>query len=317
MKKILTYLAILFFPGQAGAKLKIVFATFLLQFLATHLFSQIPNNGFELWNNMGSYLEPQDYKTANTYAIGTFYPVTRATDHYPAAVGNYSIKIESNTSIVPNFAACGVALQTHEMIIGGPRPYFRVAGHPASFTGYFKYFPQNNDTMFIMLLLFHGGMVVADATLTATSTVPDWTSFVVPISNYNAADSGAILLASYNANGPPPSYFPRGNSVLYADNLNFDFLINSIDEQGANRKDETVFYPNPARDKIYFELRGAGLISHHATVTIFNNFGEIVIKKTILSASKSLDISQLLPGIYFLVLENSNTKTTQKLVKIK
>lgn len=294
-----------------------IFAALLLQVFSTDLFSQIPNNGFEIWNNMGGYLDPQDYKTANSYSAGTFYPVTRTADHFPVAAGNWAVRIESNVSLLPNYAACGIALQNHETIMGGPRPYFQVTGHPVNFTGYYKFFPQNNDTMSILLLLYHGGVIVADAWLSVSTPVQNWTSFVIPIAEYTAADSGTVMLASYNVKGPPAQYLPRGNSVLYVDNLNFDVLISSTNEPGYGSIENHVFYPNPARDRIYCDKHKPASLQSGGSVTIFNNSGEVVLNEILNDPGNSLDISHLLPGIYFLVLENDNTRTTHKLVKVE
>lgn len=298
-------------------KTKFVLSAIILLFAASHLFSQIPNSGFEVWDNMGTYLAPQDYITFDSYSAGIFYPVTRATDHYPLSVGSYSIRIESNPALLPNYTAYGVALQTHEAVSGGPRPYFPITGHPTSFTGYFKYFPQKNDTMYIAIMLFKSGIRVSGTTLSAAGTVSDWTSFNLPFPGYASADSGAIVLAAYNASGPPPQYVPRGNSVLYVDNLNFDTLINSTNELTGNRISRTLFYPDPARDKIYFDLSGAGFRQNPTTISIVNSAGGIVFHDLFTDGENSIDISRILPGIYLIILENKHERIAHKFIKIE
>jgi PKD repeat protein/photosystem II stability/assembly factor-like uncharacterized protein len=207
------------------------------------------NFGFEQWNDMGSYMVPQGYATPNTYATGTFYPVTRSTDHYPASVGNYSIRIESNISLLPGEEhpdAFGVVLQNKSNSVADwPGPAFSITGHPTSLTGYYKYAPQNGDTMRITLVLYLNGEVVSYNAFLSTATVSNWTSFILPLPVYTSADSGTIILASYNADGGAPEFIPYGNSVLYVDNLNFDNLI--VEKNNFGFEDWTTAgnYENP------------------------------------------------------------------------
>ena len=60
--------------------------------------AQIPNNGFEIWTTVGSYGEPTGWSSTNIFSTGPFYAVTKSTDHFPVALGNYSARIENNTS---------------------------------------------------------------------------------------------------------------------------------------------------------------------------------------------------------------------------
>ena len=61
--------------------------------------AQIPNSGFEDWDNFGSYQDPVDFLTSNSLATTSFYPVSRSTDHFPPDIGTYSIRFENNTAI--------------------------------------------------------------------------------------------------------------------------------------------------------------------------------------------------------------------------
>jgi PKD repeat protein/photosystem II stability/assembly factor-like uncharacterized protein len=185
------------------------------------------NFGFELWNDKGTYLEPQGFATTNQFATGPYYPVTRSTDHYPESVGQYSLRIESKASLLPETEALGIVLQNSENSLenSGPGPAFPIVGHPTSLTGYYKYVPQNGDTMRIQIALYLKGEYVSYNALLSTVAKLSWTPFTIPLPEYSKADSGSIMLASYNSNGPPSEYAPYGNSVLYIDNLNFDYLV--------------------------------------------------------------------------------------------
>jgi hypothetical protein len=72
--------------------------------------AQIPNNGFELWDSSTNYFTPKGYVTPNPNSAGVYYPVRRSTDHFPESVGNYSLRIQSNTAYLPDAEALGLVL---------------------------------------------------------------------------------------------------------------------------------------------------------------------------------------------------------------
>lgn len=291
---------------------KFTFLSLTLFVLVVNTIAQIPNNGFEQWDNIGSFMEPVGYLTPNSEAIGTYYPVTRSTDHYPTTVGDYSIRIENNTSLLPNIDGLGIALQnTSNILFDGPGPAFPIIGHPTSLTGYFKYSPQNGDSMFILVLLYHNGTVVAGNEFVSADTTLNWSPFTLPFSNYVTADSGSILIAAYYANGHPPQYVPFGNSVLHIDNLNFDNLITSIPEQ-TTKNHLFSFYPNPAFD--YITLNTDETANGENTVNIYNIIGELVMTKKRIQNQQKINIDDLISGVYLVEIRSNDLFEKQKLI---
>lgn len=196
--------------------------------------AQIPNSGFENWTTVSTttanYEIPDPpWKTFNSYSTGIFYPVTKSSDHYPLGVGNYSIRIQSDTSIfklIPPAHAGGIGMAwTTLSTTLGPGVAFPITGHPNTFCGYYKFIPQNGDSMVIMLILFKNGQSVSQATFSTKTSAPNWSPFEIPINTYTDADSATIMLGSFYCF---PGYSPRGNSILYVDNLSFDKLITSV-----------------------------------------------------------------------------------------
>ena len=270
--------------------------------------AQIPNFGFENWQNVGSSMEPVDWNSSNTFdSVGSYFAVTRSTDHYPANVGSYSIRIESKASILPDWNAFGVAWSGNFLDPG--KPSFPVTGHPTSFCGYYKFLPQNNDTMYINLVLFDNGSPVVNARVSDTNTVSNWTSFNVPIPSYTSADSAKITLGSYFADNQ--NYLPHGNSVLYVDNLSFDVLINSapsINEENT----EINIYPNPASDFIHIGNMAENL--NKSVLNIYTLMGKLVQNETLSQNSSQIDVSGLSNGIYLMEIISDNRKLQQKLI---
>ncbi len=250
--------------------------------------AQIPNSGFENWDDMGTYMDPEGWWTTNSYSIGSFHPVTRSTDHFPNAVGNYSIRIENNPSLLPSYQSLGVSwVGDHEF----PDPAFPITGHPTSLTGYYKFQPDNGDTMYINVLFFNSGNVYAQGRLESTETVADWTPFNIPMSAYSDVDSAQITLSSYYADGP--FNVPHGNSVLYIDNLNFDNLLTSVNEPNYD-KQNVVLYPVPLKNELNISLKNNG----NTHIQIYNLTGKALKELTFDQDIISMDFSYLPVGLY-------------------
>lgn len=280
--------------------------------IAIRVNAQIPNSGFENWNNYGTYWDPQDFFTGNSYASGSFHPVTRSTDHYPTTVGEYSIRIESKPNLIPNAAAFGIAVQNLTNVLpDGPSPYFPIVGHPTSLTGYYKYEPQDGDTMLIQIILFYNGSAVTAGSFTSTDTTTNWTSFIADLPVYISADSGSILLSAYRAEGHPPDYIPHGNSVLYVDNLNFNELINAVPDY-TSKKTEFNLYPNPAFDIVSISRKQK--INSDATLNIYNLLGEIVQSEKLNNGEQKINIEKLNSGVYIVEINESNLLERKRLI---
>lgn len=266
--------------------------------------AQIPNNGFESWDSVGAYEEPSGvWQTPNSFCAGPFYPITKSTDHYPANVGNYSVKIESDTS---NPSGMGVILTNPVSIMGGPMPSFPISGHPTSFCGYYKFFPQNNDTMVIFCQLSLNGTNITWAQITLSDSVTDWTSFNIPFNLYGSADSASLVIAAYQAG---PTGVPHGNSVLYVDNLSFDSLITTLPKHNEIASNFEL-YPNPANDIITFDIDGI----NDFLVNIYNNAGQIVKSQILTGDQRKINIMDLKSGIYIMEINSGDLKMNKEFI---
>ena len=198
--------------------------TLLFIVLIIKTIGQIPNNSFENWNSFGAYEEPNDWATTNFTSTGTFYPATKSTDHYPEGLGSYSLRVENNISLLPNYVGAGGVISAP---FGSPHPAFPLRCTPDYMSGYYKFYPINGDTLHIRLTLFNLGTPVAFLDFNTTEAQTTWKYFTLAIPNNIDADSGHIVFASYNAIGSIDKYKPYGNSVAFFDNFNFNKIISS------------------------------------------------------------------------------------------
>jgi hypothetical protein len=286
---------------------KKLLAFFLLMATTASVWSQIPNNGFENWISKGAYEDPSGvWVTSNSFSTGSFYPVTKSTDHFPATGGNYSLKLENNTAL----GQSGLGIVMTNTALQQGKPIFAVTGNPNSFCGYYKFIPQNQDTFLIICALFKNGSVVSAVQFQSSTAAPNWTSFNIPFPTYSSgADSGFIHLSSYKAEGP--TALPRGNSVLYVDNLSFNTLISGLREVG--NKPEWKAYPNPS--SVEFELETNSKRNEKVICTVFDLTGKLVESK-VFSCNEQIVLGKEWPeGVYIVRYEESGYVGNLRLMK--
>ena len=266
---------------------------------------QIPNKGFEQWSNFGNYEDPTYWGSTNYSSSGPFYAITKSTDHYPANVGSYSVRLENDASLNPNYWARGFLASGYPP----PSPDFPITGHPTSLTGYYKFDSHGGDNMYIHIQLFKNGSSITSGTFTSATSVSEWTPFEVQISDYESAGSATIIIAAYTANGF--NDIPLGNSVLYVDNLNFDNYVTSITETTLPDS-PVIIYPNPAANMIMvqtdFEVMG------NCRLNIYNISGALVKSEILTKNNQPIQIEDLSSGIYTLEIKSGEISAQQKLV---
>ncbi len=87
----------------------------------------------------------------------------------------------------------------------------------------------------------------------------------------------------------------------------FSDFANAISE--LETVSEKVAYPNPAKDLLFFKLENVD------SVSIYNIKGELVLKLKGL-VEKSIEISDLSSGLYFLMISGDQKSYSQKLIKL-
>jgi hypothetical protein len=298
----------------------------VLMGMAITTYAQIPNNGFENWVTVGSCSEPAGWYSFYSLfdSSGTYCPVTKSTDHYPESIGSYSACIANdltlwNSGSEPGrFLGWGM-LGTAKL---DDRPLFPISGHPTSLCGYYKFLPQNNDTMNINIYLYQNGSEVASGHLLSNASVSEWTSFNIGFTSYTDADSARITLSS--AMEPKGGGGVHGNSVLYVDNLSFDILISSLPEQTAGGIPGIFVldqnYPNPFNPSttISFSLPEKSFVS----LKVFDLLGREVatlVSGELPAGNQSVqwNAANMPGGIYFYRLQAGTYSATKKLVLLK
>jgi len=295
--------------------MKPTFLLFLILFVcATAMRAQIPNSGFEVWDASGNCLQPLGWACINDWLGDTqnCYSMSRSDDHYPVSVGTYSIKIENTPSVFPDLGAAGLVWTGDSTGFGTDQPAFRITGHPTSLRGYYKYLPENGDTMDIHFALYKNGVEITSGRFNQSTTSAEWKSFNIPVSSpdYPEADSARIMMSSFNAEGE----IVYGNSLLYVDNLSFDNLIFSV---GETLGDNSRFglYPRPAINTVHVIFDDD--ITDDLTLEIYSQSGVRVKSLLLHNPDQEINVSGLNPGVYLFVVKGLDFIGTQKLVVIR
>ena len=71
-----------------------------------------------------------------------------------------------------------------------------------------------------------------------------------------------------------------------------------------------IIYPNPVSNKLIVELNAS-----KATIQILNIAGQIIYTTELNSSIEEIDVSKLLPGVYFITFKTNQRETTQKFIK--
>ncbi|MFM7216584.1 MAG: T9SS type A sorting domain-containing protein [Bacteroidota bacterium] len=266
------------------------------------LSAQIPNNGFENWSAAGNCNEADFWHSTNLFDTSAAYcPVSLSTDHFPASVGSYSMRLENDPSLFPSFSAFGIASTTR--LDGTDQPLFAITGHPNSLCGYFKFMCSNNDTMSINIYLSYQGNEISSSHFTVDSTVANWTPFVLPLYPYVVADSARITIMACNIEGAGA----QGNSALYIDNLSFDTLI-SAGISGPITDNGIRIFPSPASDHV--EITNLTPGESIKAIEVYDSSGRLVrlMESTNSSTNTTMDVYYLEEGLYFITTRTLSGK---------
>jgi hypothetical protein len=196
-------------------------------------------------------------------------------------------------------------------------PDFKVNAKHQRLTGYYKFQPENNDTLFIMVNMYKNGQQIGYGILKQGAVVIDYTPFSLNIdydSDTIVPDSAQIKIATTTFNKA------HGNSVLYIDNLNFDgFLSSGIKEPALTATGNFDFnvYPNPFSEQatVSFSL----IQDENVMIRLFDLSGKQV---ALLADSKyksgeykiNLSASELKKGFYICVINTGDKIDCKKII---
>jgi hypothetical protein len=277
------------------------------------LYSQIPNNGFENWTDMGSYSIPDGWGNLNPVTpTAVVYTCVKGTPGNPgAAYLKLSSRTVSGMGIQPGIAVSGVLNTTTFEAVSG----FPYTDRPASLDGSWQYMAGGSDQGYIAVYLtkWNTGLNLRDTVGKFEYPLPgmvmSWRNFSLPLtySSSSYPDSTMIILT---ASGKTPV----NGSYLYIDNL--AFAGGTVGMVNHTDLSDLLIFPNPVtQDKMIVDLKRKDFTAE--SVEIVDLHGKQVLRKTLTNQHFPvlLDISTLPSGEYFLRITFQGANFGRKFIK--
>lgn len=219
--------------------------------LTIHAAAQIPNAGFETWNSMGTYENPDGWTTLNDYTAAS--SVFTAEKGTPGSPGSSYLKLTSKTvgaTVVNGIAVSGAIDPLTQQAVSG----FAFNQMPASFTGKWQHmiYGSSQGSISVQLTRWNPAtnsrVQVASADKTLTGMAMSWANFTIPFvySDFQAPDSCIIILKASGSN-------PTNQDYLWVDNLGFSGSVAGLETPSVFSGIE--LYPNPVVENVVLKLQ--------------------------------------------------------------
>ncbi|MBU1010091.1 MAG: T9SS type A sorting domain-containing protein [Bacteroidetes bacterium] len=275
---------------------------------------EIPNNGFESWENFGNYENPTSWNTPNQYtALASVVVVSKSED---AAAGSFSAKLETKT-VFGSFVSPGL-ITLADFVVDIIGNSFSITGgiamheRPVKIRGIYKYTAVEHDSALLQAynykFLENGERDTLGIAVWYGQPAANWTPFEVDM-EYDSAlipDTLNIVIMSSSDAGFIPG------SVLMVDSLTLE-LQTGMQVSLTNDRQLRI-YPNPVSDWLSIEsqlpLRKAELIISDAS-------GRETKRMALNSRSTTINVSDLPAGMYDCSITEGNTRLYRQSIIIR
>lgn len=294
--------------------------------------SQLENPGFESWENVDSPKEePVDWssiKTSQSDILSNSAPVImwKSTN---AHSGNYSVKlmniyVELIGTVAPGTITNGrvhSSLDPDEQYIytdvADNRWHATFTTRPDSVVGWYKFYPLENDSAQIRVLLHRGAAQIPAEGIPENwigmaffrsdpDTADEWTRFSIPFEYYSEDYPEYALVIVNSGNG----YYPKENSILYIDDIE---MIHNIPVGLAETETTTESFEVYIDRTGNLRLKGIDLTDFDM-IRIIDMAGRAVWSAGTVSETLNLRAINIKQGIYLISLENNKQRLVQKIL---
>ena len=286
---------------------------FIFIAIGNSIFSQIPNNGFENWTNMGSYSTPDNWGNLN--AVTTTTGIYTCLKGSPGNPGTAYLKLVSKTisgmGIQPGIAVSGVLNTTTFQSVSG----FAYTDRPAELDGSWQFMAGGSDQGYIAVYLtkWDAGLnrrdTIGQVVNPLSGMVMSWRNFSLPLSysNSDIPDTAMIILSASGS-------IPVTGSYLYIDNLSF--VGGTIGMQDQSALSGLLAFPNPVtQNNLIIDLKNRDFTADY--IDILDLQGKLIIRKTMINQHfpVSMDVTTLHAGEYFLRITSQGGTFGRKFIK--
>lgn len=281
----------------------------LLIALSMGAVAQIPNPGFELWEDYVDDYTAYVYEKPDGW-VGSLprgevrgFSLEKNNESYPPGTGQFSVRIKPDNEQ----GVRGVIFsndQAEAMVNWLPKPSFAIDYKPEALYLYYKYLPFGGDSLVVQIYFYKLGEIIANSYYVTNDTISDWTALEIPLSyeTEELPDSASIYFVT-------GAYVQHTESMLYLDNLSFTGFINELDYP-ARGADLVLISPNPASDILSLDFGNKeGLY-----LRIYTIVGALVRTEIIRPEQKQIKLEDLNEGLYFLEFSTKERTEIKKLI---
>jgi hypothetical protein len=274
---------------------KVILTAFLIFFVSSLQFAQIPNAGFENWTDGN----PDDWFTNNI--AGFVVPVTQSPT---SRSGSSAARIEVSSFSGQEYAGY---IWSGDNFGNG----FPISQTYGSLTGYYQFNRTGNDEVYVIVYTRKGNNIVGVGSIIISSNAASYSQFVVPIEIIpgEVPDTAVIWIGLSDSSDGEVSVgtFALIDDLEFGGSVDADDNLNSIPETFSLKQN----YPNPFNPSTTIEFSIAQ--ESFVELKVYNILGKEVSTlayKNYLPGSYKIDFSarDLSSGIYIAKL-NATAKT--------
>ncbi|MDO9001058.1 MAG: T9SS type A sorting domain-containing protein [Bacteroidota bacterium] len=292
---------------------KIIFSIICGALYSGVAMAQIPNNGFENWTTVGSYVNPDGWGTMNnTTAIASVYTATKGT---PGSPGTAYLKLTSktvSTTVVNGIAVSGVL----DSITMMPKSGFAYNIRSANFTGKWQHmiYGSSQGSIGVTLTRWDTGLnqrvTVATANQTLSGMAMSWANFTIPFT-YTDGNNPDTCIIVLKASGSAPT----NNDYLWVDNLAFSGTVTGIEKYDSFLSNMNV-YPNPSTESLTLNLNLKS--SQQITIEITDLTGKLISSKNVGTLQgesiQTINVSGIAKGTYLVRVIGEQATEIRKVI---
>lgn len=286
--------------------------TSLLLLLAIVVNSQIPNAGFENWTTVGSYEVPDEWGNMN--AVTASSNVFTTVKGSPGSPGDSFIKLTTKNINGVNTPGVIVSGQLNTTTLKAESG-FPFNQQVKNLTGRYQFMGYSNDSATIAAWLTRWDSdsqrrdTVASLMTRKSGMMHAWANFSLPFVYFSdeVPDTAIIYISSSGQT-------PQDYSFIWIDNLNFEGLVTSAQEEVFDNN--MIVFPSPTTDQISISFTSK---SNYATELLIIDMAGNIVQKSVIAASTGQNLINLTTlnmarGVYLLQLNSPSGVLSKKIV---
>lgn len=279
--------------------------------MAVNTNAQIPNSGFEIWEDYTDNYSHYVYDKPDLWVgelpnnLANSFSISKYPESYPAGTGQSSMKIQADLENGVRGIASSYD-RIFDMNSSVPKPSFAIDYKPTSLFLYYKCSPVGGDTVICSVYFYKDGALIGNTFFGTTETVTEWTPLEIPMTydNSEIPDSATIVFLT-------GVYAPHSGSTWYVDNLSFTGYVTSVPEQTTDKSFISSNF-NPASD--FLMLNPGNRNNANLELSIYNMTGQLVKSELVKPTQQQVNIKDIDNGIYVLVIKSRTRIEKKKLI---